>query len=301
MIDSTKVHCDNKPNILIIGATGSIGAPLHRHLSSCGYTTIGTTSKADHCSFIKFDLLVDDIDLFSGIENIDICIFLASKCSNSYCKLNPKDSYHFNVTKTIEVFKKLRTKNIKIIFSSSDAVFDGRKGNYSEDDLIAPNTAYGEQKVEVEEFLNENIKNSLIMRLAKNYSSDRNDNSLFSLWLRQLQNNEVIKVFSDQYFNPIYVKDTCAIIEILIDKKKIGIYHISQPIRFSRLPLLKKFANHMEIHDFQVEEILTESLSLPDVYAKDASLNNEKLLSEIDIEFSPLEEIFEAIKSGKTF
>ena len=87
------------------------------------------------------------------------------------CYENKKYSNLLNVSSVkqiIIVFKKFK---IKPIFMSTDLVFSGLKGNYSEKSIPNPKTLYGKQKLKIEKFIKNNFKNYLILDYQKHIVS----------------------------------------------------------------------------------------------------------------------------------
>jgi dTDP-4-dehydrorhamnose reductase len=220
-----------------------------------------------------------------NLKDYGQAVFLASKCEIAFCKKNPKLSRKINVEKTIDAISELSNKDIKIAFASSDAVFSGDKGHYTEMDEVSPNTLYGEHKVEVEQYLRDQVPDSLILRFSKNYGHYPNDRTLFSVWFQQILEDKMITCVSDQFFSPTYVEDTAKIVYELFKGNKSGLFHVSSPSRYKRMTLLQMLQSEIGVKNVKCREILTEELGITDIYAKDTSMNSEKLMSQINIEF----------------
>ena len=81
------------------------------------------------------------------------------------CERDPDLSYRVNVQGTANVIAVAKAYNIRLIFLSSDLVFDGEKdGPYHEGDPVSPATVYGWHKVTVEEMISQELTNYLVIR-----------------------------------------------------------------------------------------------------------------------------------------
>ena len=158
------------------------------------------------------------------------------------CQNNPKYSNEINVEATIDLIKFISKFNLKIIFFSSEFIYDGIKGNYNEKDPPNPINLYGYQKLKVENFIIKNVKKYSIFRIAKTYSNDLNDNSLFSFIyseiIKQKKNN--ISIIDDEYFSPLHIDDLIKALLYSIENK-IKILNVGGPERKSRLHCVKNF------------------------------------------------------------
>ncbi|HEY5298947.1 MAG TPA: SDR family oxidoreductase [Verrucomicrobiae bacterium] len=123
---------------------------------------------------------------------------------------------------------------IQFIFFSTDLVFDGRQGNYSEKDLPNPLHLYGETKVAVEEIVLRHPKH-LIIRTSINGGISRACNRGFNEQLRlSLQSGKPMKLFTDEFRSPIFAGETARAIWELAEKNCAGIFHVAGAEKLSR-------------------------------------------------------------------
>ena len=184
-------------NILVIGATGFIGKNF---IKSTKLQNIYKTSSKRKKGFIKFDLRTDNILELIKSKNIKKVLFL-SAISNPYeCELNLKKSNLINVTYTKKILNVLIKKKIYFIFFSSEHIFDGKKGNYSERSTPKTKLLYGNQKLNIEKFLEKKRKkNFSIMRIAKTFGDEIKDKSIFTNFLKKyLKNKKEFVIANDQ-------------------------------------------------------------------------------------------------------
>ena len=125
----------------------------------------------------------------------------------------------------IEAAKKTGLEG-KIIYFSSDGIFDGVKGWYSESNKPNPINDYGKSKLAAEGFIREH-PNHIIMRLPLILGPSEQDDNHDNFITRFARSDERMRVFSDVYRTRIYVKDIPKIIEKLVEKDFVGTINVS--------------------------------------------------------------------------
>jgi dTDP-4-dehydrorhamnose reductase len=123
---------------------------------------------------------------------------------------------------------------IQFIFLSTDLIFDGRKGNYTETDLANPLHIYGETKVAAEEIVLKNPRH-LVVRTSLNYGTSRAGNRSFNEQLRlALQTGQGMTLFTDEFRSPIPAIETVRAVWELAEKNCAGIYNVAGAEKLSR-------------------------------------------------------------------
>ena len=123
---------------------------------------------------------------------------------------------------------------VRFIFFSTDLVFDGRKGNYTEADSPNPLHLYGETKAAAEEIVLKNSRH-LVVRTSINGGVSRTGNRGFNEQLRlSLRAGKPMKLFTDEFRSPIPAVETARAVWELAGKSCTGIYHVAGAKRLSR-------------------------------------------------------------------
>ena len=167
-------------------------------------------------------------------------------------------------------------QDIPMIFFSSDLVFDGKHGNYTEQDEPSPLTFYARTKAEAEALVLANLLHSVVrttLTAGKSPNSDRGiEEQLRLRWAK----GDTVKLFVDEYRCPIPAEVTARGIWELALAKRPGLYHLAGSQRLSRLEIGQAIA---ESHPEWKPKI--ESCSLRDYdgppRAPDTSLECGKL------------------------
>jgi len=184
------------------------------------------------------------------------------------------------------------------IFASSDNVFDGSTGDYTETDPPSPIGVYGRQKLEIEKFLATRGDDHLILRFTKVYGDDLDDGTMFTAWLKSLLAGETITVATDQVLSPVFIDDVMAAIERLIETAATGIFHIAGPMAASRAELLDDMLS--EGQEFlpknpQVQRCRINDLGLLEQRPLKVSLSAEKLVRHTGIDLTGPAEVIRRV------
>lgn len=226
---------------LVIGASGFVGREL---LAQLGDQAVGTFHARPFEGGAPFDAtnqpleaLLDRLGgafthLFAPFGSIDM----------EGCARDPVGTARTNVTAVTAVLDAGRRAGLKLVYVSTDYVFDGTRSNWSEDDPAEPRMAYGAQKLEVERWLAEHAQDALICRLSKVLSAKLDPENMLAGWAGALRRGDELRIANDQFFSPASVTDLAAAMVALAGQGARGLYHVAGPERLSRLQLFERFA-----------------------------------------------------------
>jgi dTDP-4-dehydrorhamnose reductase len=280
----------NERGTIIFGASGRVGKPLYNLFKEKNKPVVGTYCKNKKQDLIYFDITKSSIyDL--PYKRAGYGIICSAITNLDQCKENPEYSYKVNVEGIEKIIIDLSNEQIIPIFISSGAVFDGVVGGYGEESIRNPLSAYGEQKVEVEDFITENIKNYLIVRPGKVC----NFKELTSNWLKKYNAGETILCADDEQLSLTSAKDVAEGIDLLIENDSRGIYHLNSPIHCSRLDLLNQFFRKLEITDAKIKSCSIDDFG-NEKRAKKSFMDASKFINETGFEFIDANQIIDDYK-----
>ena len=229
---------------LIIGASGFLGGAILRKFGLKGTIATGFSNISDKLT--HFDVTKDDLN--PVLQKLQIgapVIFLFGITKIEDCATNKVFSRQINVDVTIRHIESVISAKCKPVFVSTDAVFDGTKGNYKENDETGPLHQYALQKLEVENYLAQVDVPHLVIRLPKVVSSIPEKHTLFYDWIEKLERGEVIRCAEDQIFSPIEAGDVADCVFGLLKIQENGIFHIGGPENLSRADLYDILINEI--------------------------------------------------------
>jgi dTDP-4-dehydrorhamnose reductase len=162
------------------------------------------------------------------------------------------------------------------IFFSSDLVFDGRKGNYTESDAGNPLSVYGETKVAAEQIVLKNPRH-IVVRTSLNSGSSPKGNTTYNELLRDAwMRGKTVQLFHDEYRCPISAAVTARATWEVAALGEAGIYHLAGSERLSRAQIGQLVAaRHPELEARMEFTSLHEYVGAP--RAADTSLNCAKI------------------------
>ena len=195
----------------------------------------------------------------------------------------------------INVLSRLKEWAIKPIFFSTDAVFNGTNGGYSELDKAEPVMVYGKQKLTVEEYIRSNFDKYLIFRIAKTFGINKKDrNVIFPKWIDSFNNQSKIKCAYDCRISPIYIDDIAETINQLLNTDNTGTYHLGGPNSYTLLELFEML--YREFRKYSSKKVALIPIQFNDFddceewWPLDCSLNSDKLTKLINHDFMTVEE-----------
>lgn len=225
--------------ILITGASGFLGYHLLRIATGLGYEVFGLY----HNGAVLFDksinLQVDlrnYIDMGNIIDDIepDVVIHAAALADANLCQTNRELSHQINVEATANIAGICCDYQVPFAFTSTDMVFDGTKGNYSEEDEPNPLMVYGEHKLEAEQEVTRIYPQALIARCPLMFGSlEASSKNYFANFIKALQAGSKANLFTDEY------RSICGAVSVAkgilhLCEEVSGIVHVAGAERVSR-------------------------------------------------------------------
>jgi dTDP-4-dehydrorhamnose reductase len=258
--------------VLITGSEGYVGSNLKTFLRNAGYDVYGIDLKTVSDEKIHQLDMTDVQRLLGVLDSIkpDIVIHTAALSSLNECEKNPDLAMKINVETTRNLANAIAriNKNVKLVFLSSDYVFDGKHGNYREADEVNPQTVYGKTKALSEVYIREHLENYIICRTANVYGRGGN---FFNFLFGMLEQNKYVEVFDDVFYTPTYIDYLLDSLKALLDLDFKGIMHIVGSERLSRYDFALKMAEILGKEKSLIQPVKT----VDKLIAKDSSLNCE--------------------------
>ena len=189
-----------------------------------------------------------------------------------------------NVEGTREVAHWAEARNAKMVYFSTDLVFDGEKGNYNEEDAPAPLNVYGRTKLGGEEEVLRICTRSVVVRLALSYGTTRGARGDWTLSMRgALDAGRTLHLYTDQFRSPAYVGETAEAVFRLARSGRNGIYHMGGGERVSRHGFGLKFCRIFGLDEKRFLPVRMEEARMDAPRATDCSLDTEKISREIGL------------------
>jgi len=206
----------------------------------------------------------------------DVLIHCASITNIDYCETHRSAAYKINVEGTRNIVHCLRGSAAKLIYISTDAVFDGLKGNYSETDPINPPNYYGQTKYEGEMEAQQR-KKSLVVRTNIFGWNIQSKYSLAEWILHELTAEREIRGFVDVFFSTMYNFCLARLLEQAISSDLDGTYNLASSSPLSKYEFAVAIAERFGLDRKLVKPVSIDEFPLIAKRAKNLSLNVEKI------------------------
>jgi dTDP-4-dehydrorhamnose reductase len=243
----------------IFGCNGFVGKALLCALRALYPDTYGSSSKntGEHY-YVNFqEPDISHLNLAEqGYTSAVICSAITSveKCEN-----DPDLSSRINVYGTLEIIRQLISQGIKPVFLSSDYVFDGLTGNYTDTSAVNPVNLYGKQKAAVESKIPSLCgDNYLILRLSKLYAWDYD--SFLQPMINNLLIGKPINAAYDQIFSPTLIDDVIRVLFLLLQDNCSGIFNVCASDAISRYDIAMYIARACNVSTDLIQKISIDSI-----------------------------------------
>jgi dTDP-4-dehydrorhamnose reductase len=276
--------------ILVIGGGGQLGYKIiHRHKQAHDFfaTYISRKPDLDPEKYYVLDK-TKKTEVTRRLKKIspNAVVDTAAIHNVDYCERNPEEAHKVNVEGSLNVAEACHNIDCKYVFISTDYVFDGEKGLYSEIDMVNPINYYGKTKLEAEKKVVEAVSDHLILRPSVIYSWVPESQSVsssgkplnFAQWLAlQLENEKKVNIVTDQYSSPTLADNFADCIIGLCEEDKVGLYHVSGRNRLNRYEFSVKLAETFGYDDDLINPIISSQLNQFASRPRDTSLDVSKV------------------------
>lgn len=194
------------------------------------------------------------------------------------CEANPALARKSNIATTALLAE--LAANIPFIFFSTDLVFDGRKGNYTETDAVNPLSVYTETKVAAEQFVLANPRHTVVRTSLNGGVSPTGDRGFNEQIRAAWQRGQTLSFFTDEFRSPIPAEATARACWELLLKQQSGLFHVAGAEKLSRVQIGERLA-----HRYQHLNPKFETSSLKDYVgaprSPDTSFNSSKAQAQL--------------------
>lgn len=231
------------PTWLVTGAQGFLGANLGRHLQGRVHRVgLGRASRSEPATTYDAWITADLADptarsaAAAQIEALrpDVVVHAAAMATHEACEADPERARQVNALAAEELGIAAHHAGARFILISTDAVFDGGRGHYSETDEPAPFSVYGRTKLEGEKRAHGANADALVVRTNFFGWSPSGTRSILEFFVNALTAGTPVKGFTDFTVTSAYVGALCEALEALADTTASGLLHVTSPDALSK-------------------------------------------------------------------
>ena len=236
----------SKLKIATTGLNGLVGSRINELL-------------ANDFDFINLNQEIMDITNIEIVNKIikdtdfDLFLHLAAYTNVDGAEKNRELAWNINVKGTKNIFQAITEKNKKMIYISTDFVFDGIHSPFDENSSPNPKTYYGETKYQGELVVKDN---AMIVRFSYPYrTAFNNKTDLVRSIINILANKQKINGVIDQIITPTYIDDIAFGLKYLINNYTTEIFHLVGSESLSGYDLIQKICHYFKLKNNLVGKI----------------------------------------------
>jgi dTDP-4-dehydrorhamnose reductase len=250
---------------VVVGGSGQIGGWLLRELRERGYEAVGTYATVAYPDLARLDAadLAGAAGWLRGQE-ADVVFYPAGFTWVDGCERDPAKAHSANLEQPLNLARVAADRGARFVYFSTDYVFDGVNGPYSEDSPTNPLSAYGRAKRDAELALADAMGVAVLtVRTSWVFGPERQGKNFAYQLVRSLAAGKPMVCPSDQVSSPSYGPDVARAVVRLMDQGRSGIVHVVGPEVIDRVTFAKAIATAFDLDPELVDSKPTADLSPP--------------------------------------
>jgi len=284
-------------NVIITGINGLLGQKLLEQAAK-KYSVLGIDIHPEPFN-TKINFQYEQLDitdrrlLTKSILNFypHYLINTAAMTNVDGCEKDKEQCWKINVQAIKNIVYAARKIGTKIVHLSTDYIFDGNSGPYSENDSPSPLGYYGKSKLASENILYASDLDYSIVRTMVLYGAAINVRPNYVTWLiSALKEKKKLKIVTDQVGSPTLADDLAAAILKIIELEKWDTFHVAGSEIIDRYNFALKIAEVFGLDEELITPITTLELKQKAPRPLNSGLTVEKAISDLDVNLSNIEE-----------
>jgi dTDP-4-dehydrorhamnose reductase len=249
--------------LLVTGASGLLGLNLALQTMDRFHVTGVTNSHSlNGAPFAVLNVDLSRPGAFSRLvdqSRPDVVVHCAAQANIDVCENNPAQSMRLNAELPGEIAGVCARRGIALAHISTDAVFDGLRGDYREEDRPNPQSVYSRDKLAGEKAVLSANRQAVVARVNFYGWSLLGKRSLAEFFFYSLSAGKRVNGFTDVLFCPLVVNTLADTLIEMLRKDLCGMYHV-----FSRESQSKYQFGVAIARQFGLDESLVTPISVAD-------------------------------------
>lgn len=288
-----------KKRILIIGSNGMLGQSVVEQFKLDSSNELFLASFEEKSFIPELPYTQIDISDKKAVKNLfmnfypDYVLNLAAYTNVDKAETEKELCWDVNVNSNEYFAKYCVPTHSHLIYISSDYIFDGKNGPYTENDLPNPISYYGRSKLAGENVIRRFDIPYTIIRTNVLFGATKYGRPDFVKWVYDsLRKGKQINIVTDQINNPTYLNDLAWLIWNICKKSAKGVYNAGGKELLSRFEFANLIAEHFNLDKSLIKPIVTSDLKQPAKRPLRSGLVNIKAESELGYKPKSLNECF---------
>ena len=268
--------------LLIIGASGVLGSRLYNDAVGRKWGVMGTYCSHESVGLFHLDLRdKKSVEKAFSLFHPEAVVLAGGITDVDLCEENPALAEEVNIKGTLAFAKKANEQGAKLVFLSTDYIFDGENGPYKEEDTPRPINVYGRTKLEAENIIRSLSKDSLIVRTAQLYGIDSRGKNFAVKIIRNMKNGRKVYAADDFYCTPTHSGSLSSCIIGLLESKRSGVYNAAGADFINRYEYVDKIADIFSLNKDLIVKVKLKDLGLSAKRPKKAGLKIDRIKKDI--------------------
>lgn len=267
--------------LLITGASGQLGAYLLRELSGRGFST-AAWSGSRSSELFGFHLTPIDLTGRAGVAAAfraarpDVVIHGAALSSVARCHREPILAEAVNVGGTRLLAELAAEARARLLYISTDLVFDGQRGGYREEDTPNPLSIYGRTKLFAEDSIRR-YERGLVLRVSLLFGPSLIGRpSFFDQQVTALRQRQLCTLFNDEWRTPLSLLTVARALIVLAESDHVGVLHLGGSERMTRLEMGRRLSAVLGADASVIMPARRDDVPAPEPRPRDVSLDSSR-------------------------
>lgn len=272
--------------ILVTGASGLLGLNLALEAAGAGHQVYGVAHQhpphTDRFTVLQTDLLAEGaLPRLLEQTQPDWVIHCAALANVDACEEAPALAQHINAEIPGKLAQLVARGGARLVHISTDAVFDGERGNYREEDPPNPLSIYARSKLAGEQAVAAANPAAIIARVNLFGWSMSGQRSLGEFFINNLQAGRPVNGFTDVTFCPLLVNDIAGLLLSMLADDLHGLYHVVSSECISKYEFGLRLSNQFGLDSSLIQPISVADSGLKAARSPRLSLNTHKLSTDL--------------------
>ncbi len=248
--------------VLVVGASGLLGASLMAELASAGIDAAGTFLARAGPGLLALDL-GDRESVGRTLDELRprVVINTAAESNVDLCEREPERSYRSNVEAVATLARACHEAGSRLLTFSSDYVFGDGEGPHEDGESPVPLNVYGQHKLEAEGRAAELAADHLVIRVCNLYGYQAGGKNFVMGLIERLSQGRPVQAPHDQWGSPTLASDLARAVLLVARSELCGTVHMAGPENLDRLSFARRTALALGFDSSAVEGIATAELS----------------------------------------
>jgi dTDP-4-dehydrorhamnose reductase len=267
--------------LLVTGASGQLGAYL---LQEAAASPLAVTAWSGTRTGRLFGVDLQPVDLGRRADVMaafrtarpDLVIHAGALARVADCQRDPGQAALINTQSTSWLTELAAEAGARLLYVSTDLVFDGERGGYREEDAPSPLSIYGQSKAAAEGSVLA-VPRGVVARVTLLFGPSLTSRpSFFDEQVAALREHRPVTLFRDEWRTPLSLHTAATALLALAESEITGILHLGGPERLSRLEMGDRLATYLGVKETSIRAVLREEVPAPEPRPRDTSLDSSK-------------------------